>query len=96
MNPYRRVLLFVLGIMSTISANTKLIGLAALGLVVAWYGDFNFSKAPSTESDISQNMSAIPVIVCGQTPSIARGVIAGLKPEIEGTLHYHQYFRYMY
>ncbi|KAL8934799.1 MAG: hypothetical protein Q9216_005728 [Gyalolechia sp. 2 TL-2023] len=25
----------------------------------------------------------MPVIVCGQTPSIARGVIAGLRPEIE-------------
>ncbi|KAL8933933.1 MAG: hypothetical protein Q9211_005498 [Gyalolechia sp. 1 TL-2023] len=27
--------------------------------------------------------AAIPVIVCGQTPSIAQSVIAGLRPEIE-------------
>ncbi|KAI4173276.1 MAG: hypothetical protein LQ343_002987 [Gyalolechia ehrenbergii] len=34
---------------------------------------------------MSKRMSAaITVILCGQTPSIAREVIAGLKPEIEG------------
>lgn len=71
--------------MSFIPSNTQIICLTVLVLVIAFYGDFRlFVNSELGVGSTHEDMAAIPVIVCGQTPSIAREVIAGLKPEIEG------------
>ncbi|EXF80551.1 hypothetical protein CFIO01_04258 [Colletotrichum fioriniae PJ7] len=41
------------------------------------------NKSKATESDSKDSSGPIPIILCGKTEAIGRGVIEGLKPEYE-------------